>query len=354
VNPKVIVIIPAWNEEKAIGNTIRSILRQDYPLRVVVSADNCTDRTVAVASQFNSVFVRETIDNKARKAGALNQIIQQLPDTIKYVLVIDADTQAAPDVVSRAVKLFEEDPKLGAICARTHLSPLARDASFSEKIWWHLQRLEYATADSRRVERLDNIQILAGSCVVYRMSALKQVAEYRGNGQFYDESNLIEDYELTLSLKELKWKVTINTEMHSWTNVPLSLKIQWQQRVRWARSHIDTLIQKGWNKVTRRDILGHVAFIFLLPQQVFFIGLLVYLLVSRIDFTWNPFLWLILGLFWVDRMYRIKYVPNLTFTDVIIRAAFLPEEIYGLWHSMQRVWSYFLVLTNKPEEWHLT
>jgi len=88
--------------------------------------------------------------------------------------------------------------------------------------------LEYATADSKRVERLDSIQILAGSCVVYRMDALKQVAKHRGNGQYYDETNLIEDYELTLILKELNWKVTIGTKIHSWTHVPLSMKIHWR------------------------------------------------------------------------------------------------------------------------------
>lgn len=359
MNPKVVVVIPAWNEQATIGKTIRSVFKQDYSLEgVVVSADNCTDNTavvaVALCSQYERLGVMETANNKARKSGALNQTIRRLPNDIKYVLVLDADTRAAPNVVSEAVKLLEEDPKLGAICARTHLTSLARNASLSEKIWWQLQRLEYATADSRRVERLDSIQILAGSCVMYRMDALRQVAKYRGNDQFYDEGNLIEDYELTLTLKELDWKVTIGIKMHSWTDVPLSLKIHWQQRIRWARSHVDTLRQKGWNKVTRRDILGHVTFSLLLSQQAFFLVLLMYLLLNGVVFAWNPFLWLILGLFWADRLYRIKYVLNPTATDVFIRAVFLPEEAYGLWHSVQRVWAYWLAFTNRPEEWYLT
>lgn len=359
MHPKVAVLIPAWNEQAAIEEAIQSVFRQDHPLEVVVvSADNCTDNTVAVVtalcSRYKGLGVMETVKNKARKAGALNQAIQGLPNDVKYALVLDADTRAAPNVVSLAVEFLEEYPKLGAICARTHLTPLARDASLSERIWWHLQRLEYATADSRRVERLGSIQILAGSCVMYRTDALRQVAEYRGNGQFYDEGNLIEDYELTLTLKELGWRVTIGTTMHSWTDVPLSLRVQWQQRIRWARSHVDTLRQKGWNKVTRQDILGHVAFCLLLPQQIFFLGLLVYLLLTGTEFTWNPLLWLILGLFWADSLYRIKYVPNPTATDVLIRVVFLPEEAYGFWHSIQRVWSYWLAFTNGPEEWHLT
>jgi len=360
MRPEVVVVIPAWNEEKGIKESVRSVFEQDYPLQmVVVSADNCTDNTVAVAAVLCPLYkghlsVRETVNNKARKAGALNQVIQQLPKSVKYVLVLDADTRAAPNVISEAVRLLEEDPKLGAVCARTHLTPLASDASISEKIWWHLQRLEYATADSRRVERLDSIQILAGSCVMYRMDALRQVAKYRGNGQFYDEANLIEDYELTLTLKELGWKTTIGIKMHSWTDVPLSLRVHWQQRIRWARSHVDTLRQKGWNKVTRRDILGHITYCLFLSQQVFFLVLLVYLLLNGVKIVWNPLLWPILGLFWIDRLYRIKYVVKPTVTDVLIRVAFLPEEIYGLYHAVQRVWSYFLAFTNKPEFWHPT
>ena len=146
-----------------------------------------------------------------------------------------------------------------------------------------MQRLEYATADSRRVEKLNNFQILAGSCVLYRLQALQEVAKCRGNGQFYDENSLIEDYELTISLKELGWKVTIGLRMHSWTEVPLSFKVHWQQRIRWARSHVDTLREKGWNKITREDILGHIIFIILLPQQIFFTGLLVYLVLSGVE-----------------------------------------------------------------------
>lgn len=354
--PKIAVIIPAWNEEKTIAEVIKTVFNQDCPLeKVIVVADNCSDDTVGVVtnlySQYDQLECIETIENKARKAGALNQAIRHLPEDIEYVLVLDADTRAAPDVVSQAALFLREDPRLGGICARTHLTPLPRNASLIEKVLWRLQRLEYATADSRRVERLGNIKILAGSCVMYHMGALRQVAEYRGNGQFYDESSLIEDYELTLTLKSLGWRTTLGITMHSWTDVPLSPKIHWQQRIRWARSHVDTLRQKGWNKTTRHDIISHVIFCLILPQQIFFLGILAYLLLSQTSFTWNPLLWVMIPLLWADRLYRIRYVPNVTLTDVLIRMAFIPEELYGLWHSVQRVWSYWLAFTGGPERW---
>lgn len=357
--PKIAVIIPAWNEEKTIPSSIHSIFESVYPIsRVLVVSDNSTDNTVEVTKKLKKVYpklrVIETKNNKARKAGALNQGIRSLRNDIKYVLVLDADTQADSKCISEGIKQLENDPRLGGICARTHTKDRPQNATFVQKMLWHLQRLEYATADSRRVEYLGSIQILAGSCVIYRLSSLNEVALKRKNGQFYDEQSLIEDYELTISLKELGWKTTIGLSMHSWTEVPLDIKTQWLQRIRWARSHVDTLRNKGWNKVTRKDILNHILFLILLPQQLFFLALLIYLVVTGVSFQWNPLLWFILGLNWLNRMYRIKYLLDLNIWDILIRAMYIPEELYGLWHSAQRIRSYWLAFTNGPEEWHLT
>src|SRR5215210_2811674 len=47
---KVLVIVPAHNEEDAIGACVESLLRQSRrPDRIVVVADNCSDRTAEVA-----------------------------------------------------------------------------------------------------------------------------------------------------------------------------------------------------------------------------------------------------------------------------------------------------------------
>jgi len=144
MNPKIAVVIPAWNEQDTVGDSIQSVFNQDYPSieGVVVSADNCTDNTFSVVEtlcpRYRRLGVMETVNNKARKSGALNQAIRRLSNDIKYVLVLDADTRVAPNAVSEAVKLLERDPNLGAICARTYLSPISRNASLSEKIWWQL------------------------------------------------------------------------------------------------------------------------------------------------------------------------------------------------------------------------
>jgi cellulose synthase/poly-beta-1,6-N-acetylglucosamine synthase-like glycosyltransferase len=414
--PKIAVLIPARNEEKSIEESIKSIFRSSYPIdQVIVISDNSTDKTVEVVDSLRARFVKlkviRTKNNKARKAGALNRAIRQFCTDSKYIMVLDADTRVDTECIKEGIRLLEKDPQIGGICARTHVAPIKGSENknvppdkeitqkiilskidpskevtqkirvakptpihddvtkkivlekanepktkitLGQKIWWQIQRLEYATADSNRVENLERIQILAGSNVIYRMEALKQVAIKRGNGQFYDESSLIEDYELTIMLKELGWKTTIGLKMHAWTDVPLNLKTHWQQRIRWARSHIDTLREKGWNKITKADILGHIMFVIIFPQQIFFLGLLVYLLTTNTHIVWNPLLWSILGVNWVSRMYRLKYLPDLKFSDILVRAMFIPEELYGIYQSVQRVYSYWLAFTHGPEVWHET
>src|SRR4029077_10710128 len=68
---RVTVLVPAHNEEAVLGLTLESLAaRSRPPDRVLVVADNCTDRTVEVA-RAHGIEVVETVDNTEKKAGAL-------------------------------------------------------------------------------------------------------------------------------------------------------------------------------------------------------------------------------------------------------------------------------------------
>jgi hypothetical protein len=70
---KIVVVVPAHNEEASIARTLQALLQQTRrPDRVIVVADNCSDKTVEVARRFGSrVTVIETVGNRDRKVGAL-------------------------------------------------------------------------------------------------------------------------------------------------------------------------------------------------------------------------------------------------------------------------------------------
>jgi 1,2-diacylglycerol 3-beta-glucosyltransferase len=111
---RLVVLVPAHNEELLIARTVRSLLGQSYPrelFQLAVIADNCSDATAATAATAGAdmVMVRDVPDARG-KGRALQWAIDQLlsadapPDAI---VSVDADTIADPDLLLALVERFE-------------------------------------------------------------------------------------------------------------------------------------------------------------------------------------------------------------------------------------------------------
>ena len=115
---RLVVLIPAHNEELLLGRTVRSLLAQSYPrelFRIVVIADNCSDNTasVAVAAGADAVMVRKAPEAPG-KGQALRWAMDQIlgADTPPDAIVsIDADSTADVDLVRALVERFENGAK---------------------------------------------------------------------------------------------------------------------------------------------------------------------------------------------------------------------------------------------------
>lgn len=100
------LVVPAHNEEPGIGATLDSLRCIDYPadrLRVVVVADNCTDRTAEVAAAHGAIVVERNDLSHRGKGYALELVFQQLLDDpwTDMVVVVDADTLVDTGLVQR-------------------------------------------------------------------------------------------------------------------------------------------------------------------------------------------------------------------------------------------------------------
>jgi 1,2-diacylglycerol 3-beta-glucosyltransferase len=111
---RLVVLIPAHDEEVLVGRTVSSLLTQSYPrhlYRIVVIADNCRDQTASVASAAGAdeVMVRDAPDAPG-KGHALRWAMDQIlggeapPDAI---VSIDADTIGDSDLLVALVERFE-------------------------------------------------------------------------------------------------------------------------------------------------------------------------------------------------------------------------------------------------------
>jgi len=100
-------IIPAYNEEKNIGELVRRIRRLDN-IKSIVIDDGSKDKTSYFAKKANAFVLRH--ERRKGKGEALNTgfnfLIKNHPEA-KYVIVIDADMQYMPEEIPKILKPLE-------------------------------------------------------------------------------------------------------------------------------------------------------------------------------------------------------------------------------------------------------
>ena len=109
--PKVSVIIPAYNESKTIGLCLNSVLNQDYnnEVEIIVVDDGSSDNTLKILKKYKKVKVVK--QKHLGKSKALNNGISKAKND--FILVIDADTIIKKDFIREIIKPFS-DKKVGA------------------------------------------------------------------------------------------------------------------------------------------------------------------------------------------------------------------------------------------------
>ena len=104
--------MPAHNEESQIAVTVQSLRAVDYPptlSRVLVVADNCSDRTAEVAAVAGATVLVRTDAARRGKGYALDHAFSRsLADGFAdVVVVVDADTVVSRNLLTAFAARFE-------------------------------------------------------------------------------------------------------------------------------------------------------------------------------------------------------------------------------------------------------
>ena len=116
--PQISVIIPAFNEEKYISQTLDALQKQTFPdYEVIVVANGCTDNTEQILKthpfeKLRHLSLPQANVSVARNAGALNAQGETL-------VFVDADTQLAADSLQK----IKEEFTPGCSVATTRTAP---------------------------------------------------------------------------------------------------------------------------------------------------------------------------------------------------------------------------------------
>ncbi len=113
--PFVSIIVPAFNEERVIEATIRSLLNSDYDnFEIIVVDDGSLDRTSEVVREHFSEqpLVKLFTEPNAGKASALNLGLRHAKGDV--IVALDADTQFPGNTIRVLARRFV-DPQIGAV-----------------------------------------------------------------------------------------------------------------------------------------------------------------------------------------------------------------------------------------------
>lgn len=327
---RVTILVPAHNEEVSLPVTLSALLEQTRPPdRVIVVADNCTDRTVEIAQEMGFEAI-ESVDNTHKKAGALNQALALvLPDTTKsdVIMIMDADTSLGPDFLSAGVERFKQSPELAAVGGVFY-------GEGGHGLIGQFQRNEYTRYSLQIRSRHGRVFVLTGTATMFRADALLDVAAARGTyipgatGCVYDIAALTEDNELTLALKSLGATMVSPSECTVTTELMPSWKNLWVQRKRWQRGALENLSEYGITRATIRYWgqqvgIGYGTIALNLALLLMFITI-----VSVDEWIWFPF-WLIVGVVFIAE--RVITVWKGGWRARLLAASLFPELGYDVY-----------------------
>lgn len=244
---KVSVIIPCYNQGKFVTDSINSVLAQTYKnIEIVVVNDGSTDdsREVisALAEKYENILF---IDNNENKG-----VIYVRNFAIKschgdYILPLDADDTIEPTYIEKAVRILDENPKIGIVYCK------ARMFGIRNEVW--------------DLKDFDKSNILYANCIfatsLFRKSDFIDVGMYK-DYMYYG----CEDYDLWLSFIERGFDVYRIDEFlfnyrqyeeHSRTKTCIENYHKVMKSI--VKNHIDLYLEdkRFWDKLYSDDIFDY-------------------------------------------------------------------------------------------------
>jgi cellulose synthase/poly-beta-1,6-N-acetylglucosamine synthase-like glycosyltransferase/spore germination protein YaaH/peptidoglycan/xylan/chitin deacetylase (PgdA/CDA1 family) len=301
--PGVTVLIPAYNEERVIVQTVTSVLASRYPaMHVVVVNDGSIDSTGLLLDSHFSGERRVRILHQANrgKAAALNNALAHARTEI--VVTIDADTEIESDAIRHLVRHFS-DPRIGAVAGNVKVGNRSR--------WltrW--QALEYVTSqnmEKRAFDLLNCITVVPGALGAWRRQAIEASGGITAD-------TVAEDADLTVAIRRLGWRISYEERAIAWTEAPETPGALVRQRFRWTFGTLQSFWKHSSTLFRRRyGTLGWIA----LPN-IFVFQLALPLISPVIDlmFLGSILLWGLMQL-------HLSWIPQMTFVTANLERSIL-------------------------------
>ncbi|NES98913.1 MAG: glycosyltransferase [Desertifilum sp. SIO1I2] len=201
--PRICAVIPARNEAETIGETVRSLLLQDYPgeLTIILVDDRSTDGTAQIAqaaasqsSQLQVILAEPLPPGWSGKLWAMQQGVNfaqnYSPD---YILFTDADIGHDPANLQRLVsKATQENLDLASVMVRLRCKSFWERMLIPAFVFFFQKLYPFEWVNNPK----NAIAGAAGGCILIKQAALERIG-----GLECIRQTLIDDCALALAVK---------------------------------------------------------------------------------------------------------------------------------------------------------
>lgn len=254
-NEGISFLVPCFNEEETIKDTIKNLLALDFPNKqIIVINDGSTDNSAKIIYELQKYldFTFVDLEFNNGKANALNKGIDYAK--YDYVMGIDADTLIDDNAPYFMIEHFKKNPKLAAVTG----NPRIRN---KKSILGKIQTIEYASmvGSIKRTQALTGkINTISGVFTLFRKSAIEKVGKW-------DIDMITEDIAISWKFHLAGLHIKYEPRALCRMLVPETIPGLWKQRLRWAQ---------GGQEVVLRDLKKglksfNLAMYFLIFEQIF-------------------------------------------------------------------------------------
>ena len=227
------IIIPARNEDKVVGNLIKSIYANNYPqdkLQIFVIAHNCSDNSAEVARSLGANVYEYNNENERTKGYALKYLFEQIDkdfgiSSFDGFMFFDADNILSNDYIDKMNDAFVAE---GGKCIITSYRNSKNFGSNIISAWYGLFFMSACRFESRG-------RTVCNCSTRVQGTGFVASSKHLANGWNY--VTLTEDWEFTADQILAGTKLKYCDDAIFYDEQPISFKVLIRQRIRWDRGH---------------------------------------------------------------------------------------------------------------------
>ena len=269
------LIVPAYNEENGIVESVQSLLQLEYPdYQLIVVNDGSTDDTLQrlfkhfqirqvsfspfyelECKPIKAVYLSPAYPNlividkeNGGKADSINAAINISNNPL--ITVIDADSILERDSLLKIARPFMENENVAAVGGTVRVANgckvnkgYVEEVGISKSWLARFQVVEYLRAflfGRNGFDGLNGILIISGAFSCFKREALVAVGGYL-NGSIGEDMEIVVRIHKLLRKENKNTRVTFIPDPVCWTEAPETFKSLSSQRIRWQKGTIESI-----------------------------------------------------------------------------------------------------------------